>query len=76
MKKTLSQLLLISVLGTSAYAGCSPSCSEGETCRYEAAGGKFYCAPSKVASGSKKAKRKGINIHPTTKFPSKIRPNR
>jgi len=32
-----------------AYAGCSPKCPSGETCRYEAAGGKYYCEVSKSA---------------------------
>ncbi len=28
----------------SAYADCKPPCKDGEVCRYEAAGGTFYCA--------------------------------
>jgi|GEM_PF-6147275 len=30
-------------IGT-AIAACEPPCKKGEICRYEAAGGKFYCA--------------------------------
>jgi len=26
-----------------AWAGCEPACPKGQQCRYEAAGGKYYC---------------------------------
>ncbi len=35
-----SGLLLV---GNMAFAGCDPPCKKGEQCRYEAAGGKYYC---------------------------------
>lgn len=31
-----------------AHAGCNPACKAPEICRYEAAGGKFYCAAPKT----------------------------
>jgi hypothetical protein len=34
-----------------SFAGCSPACKTGETCRYEAAGNYFYCASSSVKGG-------------------------
>ena len=47
MTRTLTYLS-ITLLGAlsftaTAYAGCKPACKKGEQCRYEAAGGKFYC---------------------------------
>lgn len=39
---------LTAAVATGAAAGCSPKCAEGSTCRYEAAGGKYYCAPNKA----------------------------
>ena len=52
----LKKLLFVAGVATlfapvSAFADCSPACASGEVCRYEAAGGKFYCAPSKTARG-------------------------
>ncbi len=43
-------VFVINALSASpALAGCSPKCATGETCRYEAAGGKYYCEISKSA---------------------------
>ena len=54
MKKTLTYLS-VALLGTlsltaTAYAGCNPACKKGEQCRYEAAGGKYYCESLKGGS--------------------------
>ncbi|GMV39101.1 MAG: hypothetical protein AMXMBFR64_08170 [Myxococcales bacterium] len=39
-----------------ARADCKPKCPEGQVCRYEAAGGTFYCAdpPTKGGGGGVK----------------------
>ncbi|MGE0425784.1 MAG: hypothetical protein AB7O88_26225 [Reyranellaceae bacterium] len=34
-----------------ALADCNPPCPSGQTCRYEAAGGKFYCAATQGVKG-------------------------
>jgi hypothetical protein len=36
------------LVANTAMAGCDPKCATGSTCRYEAAGGKYYCAPNKT----------------------------
>ena len=57
---TFSNVSSYSVLGfvgvAPAYAGCKPKCAKGQQCRYEAAGGKFYCEdlPSDDAVGVRK----------------------
>jgi hypothetical protein len=33
----------LSALGGTAWADCDPPCGPDEVCRYEAAGGTFYC---------------------------------
>lgn len=43
---TAAALTIGTLAATTASAGCSPACKSGETCRYEAAGGKYYCAAS------------------------------
>ena len=40
------------VFAQPSIAGCNPKCAKGEVCRYEAAGGKFYCQKKKSSSGS------------------------
>ena len=35
-----------------AFAGCNPACKKGEQCRYEAAGGKYYCEALKSVRDS------------------------
>ena len=42
-------------LASTAYAGCNPACPKGQQCRYEAAGGKFYCEPLKSGKVAPKA---------------------
>jgi hypothetical protein len=37
-----------------AWAGCEPACPKGQQCRYEAAGGKFYCEALPSNGGSLK----------------------
>lgn len=51
---TAAALFLGTLAATTASAGCNPACPSGQTCRYEAAGGKYYCAPTKgfVAGGA------------------------
>ncbi len=34
-----------------AMAGCNPACPAGQICRYEAAGGHFYCAAPRGGRG-------------------------
>ena len=52
---TLIAALFVAALPIAASAGCNPACADGEVCRYEAAGGYFYCAPapSSVIGGFK-----------------------
>lgn len=40
------------MLSGSAEAGCKPACKANQTCRYEAAGDKFYCASSGAKAGA------------------------
>ena len=57
--RTIKTLLTAAVataglgIATPAFAGCDPSCGEDEVCRYEAAGGKFYCQKSKTSGNAK-----------------------
>lgn len=44
---TAAALTLGTLAATTASAGCSPACPTGQTCRYEAAGGTYYCAATK-----------------------------
>jgi len=44
-----------------AWAKCDPACTDGDICRYEAAGDKYYCkAPPKKPDSDDNAMRKGI----------------
>jgi len=43
--------LVAAAAASTASAGCSPACKSGEVCRYEAAGGKFYCEAKSFKSG-------------------------
>lgn len=44
---TAAVLTFGTLAATTASAGCDPACPSGQTCRYEAAGGKYYCAATK-----------------------------
>lgn len=75
MKKTLTYLS-VALLGSlsltaTAYAGCNPACKKGEQCRYEAAGGKFYCEALK--SGSLKP---GAQVGPSRTPGAKTAPSK
>ena len=48
---------IITFSASTAYAGCDPPCKDGEQCRYESAGGKFYC--ESIKSGVKGKGTKG-----------------
>lgn len=49
----LSIPLFLGVAGSPAFAGCDPKCKDGAICRYEAAGGIFYCDPPGLKKGGK-----------------------
>jgi hypothetical protein len=57
----------------SAFADCNPACPSGQTCRYEAAGGKFYCAPNKTARGP--AAVSGPGAAPVAGSPKAVAPS-
>lgn len=39
--------LALATVSSPSFAGCSPACTGGDICRYEAAGNYFYCAAPK-----------------------------
>ena len=43
-------LAVSAALPLAAHAGCKPKCTGDQICRYEAAGGTYYCAAPKSAS--------------------------
>jgi hypothetical protein len=53
----------LSTLGGAAWADCDPPCGPDEVCRYEAAGGTFYCrarptrSPDRGGSGGGGSRR-------------------
>lgn len=49
----LSAFASLALTAGAAQAGCDPACKSGETCRYEAAGDKFYCEAKGVIGGGK-----------------------
>jgi hypothetical protein len=57
METAMTRILIIATFGfaaiaaTGASAGCNPACKSGETCRYEAAGGKYYCEAKGIKAG-------------------------
>lgn len=54
LMRTAALTMTLALVGGAASAGCNPACSEGQTCRYEAAGGKYYCEANSFKSGSGK----------------------
>lgn len=82
---TLNRIFLSLIAATTlvasaglAHAGCNPACPKGQVCRYEAAGGKFYCAKPVAGNGGLKdpATPAGGTVKPaaggaTTSTPSK-----
>ena len=61
----LSILQFLVAAGLPAFAGCDPKCKDGAICRYEAAGGIFYCDPpglkkaGKVSQGGREVRPGG-----------------
>ena len=53
---------IITFSASTAYAGCEPACKDGEQCRYESAGGKFYCEAIKNNDGVKGKRGKKGNV--------------
>lgn len=59
----------VALVAGSAWAGCEPPCPSGQQCRYEAAGGKFYCealpkSGGKVTPGGKPGPAGGGAVAP------------
>jgi len=67
---TLSLTLgFLAISASASFAGCNPKCTGDDICRYEAAGGKFYCKappkPKETAGGV--VKLKPTSPTPTTR---------
>ncbi|MGP6087455.1 hypothetical protein [Antarctobacter jejuensis] len=67
---TAAALTIGTLAASTASAGCSPACKSGETCRYEAAGDKYYCAATKGFQAGGKSIVPGTmsTTGPTTKL--------
>ncbi len=44
-----------------AWAACVPACTDGQVCRYEAAGGTFYCQTPPGSADKDDEDKKGIS---------------
>ncbi len=49
----------VTATATAAQAGCSPACVAPAICRYEAAGGRFYCAEPRGRGGAARMQSRG-----------------
>lgn len=66
----------LTAAATAAEAGCNPACRAPEICRYEAAGGHYYCAAPRGRGGAARAQSRGGRRSSTANQGSAAAPGR
>ncbi|MFO0630347.1 MAG: hypothetical protein U0325_32625 [Polyangiales bacterium] len=66
----------VTSVATVAEAGCNPACVAPAICRYEAAGGHFYCAEPRPRGGGARMQSRGGRRSSTANQGGATAPNR